>query len=186
LPVENLQGEIWKDIPNYEGLYMASNFGRFKALKKTYYTGDNLLAKREKDEHILRQTTDKFGYLRFPVSKDGCGRNFLSHRMVAMLFVSNQLQKKEVNHIDGNKANNYFLNLQWCTRSENIQHAFDTGLKFGYKRGNHPAAKIILDTQTGIFYECMKDAAEAKGISYKNLQNRLLGIVINNTGLVYG
>jgi hypothetical protein len=50
------------------------------------------------------------------------------HRIVAELFVPNPFNKKEVNHIDGNKLNNHRKNLEWCTRIDNMQHAWRTGL----------------------------------------------------------
>lgn len=62
--------------------------------------------------------------------------NFRVHRLVCTLFVENSLNKPEVNHIDGNKQNNHYTNLEWCTRKEQICHAFKLGLMTG-----HPGSK---------------------------------------------
>lgn len=50
------------------------------------------------------------------------------HRVVAEAFIPNPIALPEVNHKDGNKLNACIANLEWCTREENINHAFDNGL----------------------------------------------------------
>jgi len=50
------------------------------------------------------------------------------HRLVAEGFIENKDNKETINHIDGNKSNNHVDNLEWATYSENMIHAYKTGL----------------------------------------------------------
>lgn len=74
---------------------------------------------------IIKQFVGKDGYLRTQIA----GKTRLVHRLVALAFIPTVEGKIFVNHKDGNKQNNNASNLEWCTRSENIQHAYDNSLK---------------------------------------------------------
>ena len=52
------------------------------------------------------------------------------HRLVALKFIPNPHGFTDVNHIDGNKANNHIDNLEWCSRSDNILHAYQNNLNY--------------------------------------------------------
>lgn len=73
-------------------------------------------------------------YCRVKVS--GKGMQYV-HRLVAKAFIPNPDCKEQVNHINGVKNDNRVCNLEWCTRSENIQHSFDTGLNVAKKGKDH-------------------------------------------------
>jgi hypothetical protein len=109
--------EIWRDVPNYEGLYQVSNIGRVKSIKRCGTKGG-----------ILKGVIHT-GYKRVLLKKNGVGRSFCAHRLVAEVFLGNPAGKECVNHIDGNKTNNIAANLEWCTRSENQIHAYKIGLQ---------------------------------------------------------
>ena len=69
------------------------------------------------------------GYQRLGLRTKGKRKWFNVHRLVAQTFIPNPDNKPFVNHIDGNKSNNHVENLEWCNQSENMIHAFKTGLK---------------------------------------------------------
>jgi len=70
------------------------------------------------------------------------GKSRQVHRLVAEAFLPNYLEKPQVNHIDGNKANNDISNLEMATAQENVIHSFKTGLNVGLKGENHGKAKL--------------------------------------------
>jgi hypothetical protein len=70
------------------------------------------------------------------------------HRCVAEAYIPNPENKPEVNHKDGVRGNNCVTNLDWVTKSENIRHAFATGLAKASKGIHHSNAKLSLDAVT--------------------------------------
>lgn len=119
--------EIWRDITGYEGLYQVSNCGRVKS----FYHGGR----------ILKQSL-KRGYMFVELYLNTNGKIHIVHRLVAQAFIPNPLNKLEVNHINGIKTDNRVENLEWVTRSENEQHAYDTGLAHGMRGENNLNAKL--------------------------------------------
>jgi hypothetical protein len=70
--------------------------------------------------------------MRVQLHKDGRPRNYLVHVLVASAFIGPKPDGDyEVNHKNGNKERNARENLEWATPSENLQHAYDTGLREG-------------------------------------------------------
>jgi HNH endonuclease/NUMOD4 motif len=117
--------EIWKDINGYEGRYKISNFGRVWSVR---------------NKVLLSPYVTK-SYLCVSFIASGKKKNYKVHRLVAIHFIDNPKEKTEVNHIDGDKLNNHYKNLEWCTRSENMKHAHSSGL-IDHKGENSPASKI--------------------------------------------
>ena len=121
--------EIWKDIEGYEGLYQVSNYGRVKSLPKIHKTTKNYnkLGYITK-EKILRQRKTQRGYFLVTLYKDQKGKSLYVHRLVANMFILNKDNKPCINHKNGDKKDNKVTNLEWCTYSENMIHAYATGL----------------------------------------------------------
>lgn len=134
--------EIWHDVIGYEGLYKVSNLGNVKMLQRL------LPDKRILKEKFLKQQIQRNGYLLVGLRKEGKQKFISVHRIVASAFIPNIENKKQVNHIDGNKLNNKVNNLEWVTASENIKHAYKTGLKhtlIGELNGNSKIKKVDVD-----------------------------------------
>jgi hypothetical protein len=111
---------------------------------------------------------------------------FFVHRLVAEYFIAPKKDNLQVNHIDGNKANNDFRNLEWVTPSQNTKHAYNNGLNKNVIKGIKKAnSKKVCDTSTNIVYDSAKDAAICKRINYGTLRNKLNGHDNNNTTLKY-
>lgn len=118
------QEEIWKDIPDYEGLYQVSNLGRVKRLPSV--VRGKLGSVRNMPERILAPVLQKIGYFAVKLSKDGMVESVYVHRLVAQSFCLNPNGYKEVNHKDECKTNNEARNLEWCSRSYNINYGTRT------------------------------------------------------------
>lgn len=83
---------------------------------------------------VLKPAKDKKGYLRVGIVIDGKLNTRKVHRLVAQAFIPNPENKPQVNHIDGNKLNNDYRNLEWYTNKENANHAIKKGL-FSFSAG---------------------------------------------------
>jgi len=101
--------ELWRDVPDYEGLYQVSNFGKV----------------RKADGTLMQGNLNSYGYHVVSLTKHGKKKDKKVHRLVAMAFVPPIAGKDFVNHKDGNKVNNYAGNLEWCTRGENNIHSIE-------------------------------------------------------------
>ena len=104
--------ENWKP---YKYIYDISDYGRLR---------NRLTGK------ILKPRKNSNGYLIYSGSggKRGVYINISIHRAVAELFIDNINNLPQVNHIDGNKLNNVYTNLEWCSASDNMEHNFNIGL----------------------------------------------------------
>ena len=121
--------EIWKDIPDYEGIYQASNLGRIRtAPNKTTYT--ELRGVRHWEMRIMKgKGNNKHTGARVGLWKNGKCKDWLVARLVAITFLGKPSpDKNTVNHINGNRLDNRIENLEWLSLADNIRHAVDTNL----------------------------------------------------------
>lgn len=146
MAVNSKQNEVWKDVPGLEGFYQISDAGNVRnrrtSLPMNPYVNDN-------------------GYCIVGLysRKQGKTIHFRVHRLVAEAFLENPLNKRTVNHKDGDKTNNHVSNLEWATHKENLRHAHDTGLIVATERQRATAAKnirknrLLADSRKRCFFE---------------------------------
>jgi hypothetical protein len=108
--VLNARQEVFVPITGFEGLYKISNYGRLCNARK-----------------VMKTYTINSGYKAAKLVKNGQRTSVLIHRLVAEHFLSNPLQKPEVNHKNQEKADNLVDNLEWVTSEENKAHSRNNG-----------------------------------------------------------
>jgi hypothetical protein len=111
--------EIWKDIPDYEGLYQVSNYGNVKSLDQKKI--DKRGRKRFRAGKILKKQKGTIKYFYVFLSKKGKVKSYLVHYLVAMVFLGYVKKNKKIviDHIDNNPCNNNVKNLQIISNREN-------------------------------------------------------------------
>lgn len=120
----------WLDIKGYEGLYQVSDTGLVKSLDRLVIqiSRHGTPMNRLYIGRVLSPRVGKAGYKYLHLSKDGIKKTHKVHRLVALHFCNSWFEDAIVNHIDGDKLNNHFSNLEWVTITENNRHAVDLGL----------------------------------------------------------
>ena len=144
-------------VKGLEDYYEVSNMGQVRSLDRTHKI-------KTFEGKILKQISLS-GYLAVSLKLHSYKKLHYVHRLVAKAFVIGEKANLEVNHIDGNKNNNRASNLEWVTRSENIKHAFRTGLKFSPHGVNHFHSKFI--DKDILYIRNNPDNLKARGLSKK-------------------
>src|SRR5688572_31256163 len=107
---------VWKPVAGFENFYIISETGIIKSLNRKNTTG------------VVKSRIDRADYYTVSLSKNGKSYTKYVHRLLAENFIPNHEDKKYVNHINGCQLDNNLWNLEWVTHSENIKHAYQTGL----------------------------------------------------------
>jgi thymidylate kinase len=185
--------EVWKDINGYEGLYQVSNMGKVRSLDRITKNGQNstYLLKGKNKKLILKDN----GYLTVSLYKDGKEKNKKVHRLVADAFIPAVDGKNIVNHINGDKTDNVATNLEWSTHTDNLQHAWDIGLRNLTDKQKKHAQKIgakfkwsksipvfQIDTSTNVvqrFWFSKGKASQACNISIREITRSIKNEIKN-------
>lgn len=182
ITMSNLQ-LVWRPVVGYEKFYKVSCIGDVYSLRQN---------------KLLKPHPDRKGYLK--VKLYGAQSEKLStrvHRLVAYAFLPNPQSLPEVNHIDYNKLNNHYSNLEWCTTKHNVNHSFKTFSKEFIKGrtknrvlpsrlgAKNSFAKKVINEGTGEIFGCVGDAASRYGYTYNQLKSWLNGSRKNKSALKY-
>lgn len=116
--------ENWKEIKGTRGKYYVSDLGNVKRMagKQFKKTGQNLKLKEINSGYLIAKMY---------VNRQHTQRTV--HRLVAEAFLGVQ-EGKDVNHKNGNKKDNRLVNLEWCSRKENMTHCIKNGLRKNVKK----------------------------------------------------
>lgn len=124
---------------------------------------------------VIKQHPNRKGYLKVRLG----GKTFLSHRIIAITFIDNPNNLPFINHKDGDKKNNHFVNLEWCTNQENATHAKVNGLlrpRIGSKHGMSKISEVDV---------CEIRRLKSIGITHVNLAKQfgigksMVGYIVN-------
>ena len=172
--------KIWKDIVGYEGIYEISNIGEIRT-KEGKITFTERHGKRVWKQRMLKLKSDRGGYKRASLWKDGKHQDWLVHRLVAKTYIHNPNNYPIINHKDGIPNNNSVDNLEWCTSVMNNNHAFDNRL---IKTGK---PIIVCCDGNEMHFRSIAKAIEMIGISAYRINKLLLnkGYYKSKDGKIY-
>lgn len=172
--------EVWKDIPNYEGIYQASSYGYIRTVE-----GKTTFSKRHGERHwksrVLKGRGDNpVTGKRVNLWKDGKPKDFLVARLVALTFLGVPPEGFTVNHKDGNRLNNSIDNLEWLSLADNIRHGFEN-LLYPQK-----SIKLTKDGRSFVFRsmaQCDKFLNRHRG--YTSGKMKIKGVIRDSKGNEY-
>lgn len=171
-----MKKEIWEPISGFEGTYEVSNFGAVRSLDRlivhnTYKeTAKNKTQFNKGKVLAIRHNNMGKGYAYVMLYLNSKHYKRFVHRLVAQAFIENPNHKKEVNHIDGNPRNNYYGNLEWVSRRENVAHALSEGLIDCRRK-----VRAISPSGTVLKFDSIKSASEYFGCNRTSISRALNG-----------
>lgn len=149
-----VKSERWLPVVGYEGFYAIGDYGEVYRLKAGKGARPG-----------IRTAVSNGHYLKITLSRDNLARQFYVHHLVARAFLGPRNGSAQVNHKDGNKLNNHFLNLEYVSPQENTVHAFTLGLI--RRAGEHNANAKLTQYQVAE----IRESASA-GVPRKELAER--------------
>ena len=169
LSLVNLEGEVWEFIPNYEGVYKISNYGRLKSLKRNGIPHDKIVK-------IFTYPDGRYHHARL---RNGKITHSSVHRLVAKTFVYKESGKNCVDHINGNTHDNRACNLKWVTHLENsnnpvtVRRKEEWGLSMRNNKRSKPVIQCDKDWNEIAIYESIREAQRKTGINKNDISRAI-------------
>ena len=113
--------EKWRGVDGYDGLYQVSNTGCVRSLDRVSTRSDGQQARLK--GKLLKQFVNSDGYYHVKLYNNGIKKTIAVHRLVALSFIKKPDNYDCVNHKDKNKKNNFYQNLEWCTKQYNSEYS---------------------------------------------------------------
>lgn len=175
--VDDLEGEMWKDVIDWEDSYEVSNLGRIRTKFRMVNgkAGPNSVPVYPK---IKESYIDEDGYCRISLYEDGRTELRGVHQIVARAFLPNPDNLPQVNHLSGIKTDNRAENLEWATGTSNIQHSIAVGL-----RDPHVYKRPVTCIDTNEQFDSVASLHRAIGGSYNEIVYILNS---NDPAYIYG
>jgi hypothetical protein len=135
--MRGIEMEEWRPVVGFEGYYEVSSLGAVRSLDRS--TQDARGSGRRHVGKILKPSIHRDGYCYVKLHARGIAKTVRIHGIVAAAFIGPRPAGKQVNHISGDKLDNSIQNLEYVTPSENMRHAFRTGVRIA--RSGHKQAE---------------------------------------------
>lgn len=159
---------IWKDIKGYEGLYKINNVGDVLSIaRKGNWRGN----------HLLVPSNDGHGYRQVNICKNGKLKSVKVHRLVAEAFIPNPHGYREVNHIDENKWNCEVTNLEWCTRTYNVNYG---------ERTQKTSTRVAMYSKDGNYIQSFSSIREATRALNRTTPNDIALVIKGKRKTAFG
>lgn len=168
--------EKWRDIADYKGLYQISSIGRVRSLDRIDALG------RLRKGKVLADVGSMGGYRKITLHRDGNSKQKYIHCLVAETFIPNPDGLPEINHKDEDKTNNAVSNLEWCSRSYNINYGTRNERM---AKSNEQTIYVVSGSGHRYYFGSIKKAAELLGLSSGAISSCLHGKLKHHHGYLF-
>lgn len=194
--IENLDGEVWKDVVGYEGYYQVSNMGRVKSLDRMVNSTRSSTGFRLSKGRILKTYFAKYGKCR--KNRDTAKpyelvhlyngvqeRAFSIHRLVALAFIPNPQNLPQINHKDENPANNRVENLEWCDGIYNANYGTRNERVSANRKDKTPVNQFSINGEFIAQYESLSMAAKSTNVRISLISAVCRGLQPSAAGFIW-